>query len=143
MSERYVIDIGVLVSALIGKRGPARAVLRQGLQGQFIPLISNPLLQEYESLAFRPRILSRCPLTEGEIRELLNAWYGCCEWVPIYFLWRPNLPDENDNFLFELALAGNARGIVTQNTRNLSPEPAFPDIRIFTPSQFLRVEASK
>jgi len=143
MPARYVIDTSVLVSALIGKRGPARAVLRLGLQGQFAPLISNPLFQEYESLVSRPRILSRCPLTEAEIRELMNAWYGCCVWVPIYFLWRPNLPDEGDNSLFELALAGNARGIVTQNTRDLSPELIFPDIRIFTPSQFLRVEASK
>ncbi len=138
MPVKYVIDTGVIVSALIGKRGPARAVMRQGLEGRFVPLISNPLFQEYESLASRPRILSRCPLSETEIRELMKAWYGCCEWISIYFLWRPNLPDEDDNFLFELAMAGNARGIVTQNTRDLSPELAFPEIRIFTPSQFLR-----
>ena len=29
-------------------------------------------------------------------------------WVRVYYLWRPNLPDEADNHLVELAVAGNA-----------------------------------
>ena len=68
----------------------------------------------------------------------MNAWYSCCRWVPIYYLWRPNLPDENDNFLYELAMAGNAGLIITQNVRDMNPELAFPEIRVLTPAQYLR-----
>ena len=46
------------------------------------------------------------PLTPKEREDLLDAFLSVCEWVPIYFLWRPNLPDEGDNHLMELVVAG-------------------------------------
>ena len=55
------------------------------------------------------------------------------------FLWRPNLPDEADNHLIELALAGGAGAIVTNNVRDVRRgELAFPHLQILTPSQFLK-----
>ncbi len=61
------------------------------------------------------------------------------EWVPIFYLWRPNLTDEADNHVLELAAAGNARWIVTNNIRDFSKgELRFPDIQIATPSKLLR-----
>ena len=138
MLPKVVVDTSVIVSALIGKRGAARELLRRGLKQEFQPLVSNPLFQEYEAVTGRSRVRNLCPLTQSEIRELLNAWYSCCQWVPIYYLWRPNLPDENDNFLYELAMAGNAGLIITQNTRDMNPELAFPEIHVLTPAQYLR-----
>ena len=56
----------------------------------------------------------------------------------MYFLWRPNLRDEGDNFLIELALAGNADFIITNNIKDLcGAELKFPELRIFTPEQLL------
>ena len=138
MGTRIVIDTSVVVSALIGAQGPAREVLRQGLEGRFVPLISTPLFQEYQSLVSRPDILAQCPLQAGEIQTLMNAWYDCCQWIRIYYLGRPNLPDEDDNFLFELAMAGNAELILTQNLRDMAPELAFPRIRVLTPARYLQ-----
>ncbi|WP_368500055.1 PIN domain-containing protein, partial [Moraxella sp.] len=43
---------------------------------------------------------------------MLNALLSICEWVRIFYLWRPNLKDEGDNHLIELAVAGNANIIV-------------------------------
>ena len=57
----------------------------------------------------------------------------------IYFLWRPNLPDESDNFLIELAIAGNAYCVVTNNIRDIKgAELVFPNLHVLTPEQFLR-----
>ncbi|VAW62679.1 hypothetical protein MNBD_GAMMA09-2887 [hydrothermal vent metagenome] len=139
MSKPIVIDTSILISALIGVKGPSREVLRQCLNGDYRPLISNALFHEYEDVSKRRRILNKCPLSENEIKELLNAFYSVCTWVPIYYLWRPNIIDEGDNFLIELAVAGNAEFIITNNIRDLvTAELNFPEFKIVKPEIFLR-----
>jgi len=139
MSQTIVVDTSVIISALIGKKGPSREILRRCLQGHYKPLISNALFQEYEDVISRDRIKNATPLSEKEIRELLNAFYSVCKWVPIYFLWRPNLKDENDNFLIELALAGNSNLIVTNNIKDLEgAELTFEGLSILKPEQLTK-----
>ena len=141
MNDSIVIDTSVLISALIGSQGPSREILRRCLQDTYNPLVSNALFLEYEDVSKREKILELCPLTNYEIRELLNAFYKTCRWVPIYYLWRPNIKDEGDNFLIELALAGNASRIITNNIKDLNnAELTFPDLQIETPEQFLQGE---
>ncbi len=141
MADIVVVDTSVLISALIGEKGPSREILRRCLKGNYKPLISNALFSEYEDVSGRERILGACPLNAQEIRELLNSFYSVCQWVSVYFLWRPNLKDEGDNFLIELALAGNADFIISHNVNDLhGAELKFPDLRILTPEQLLRGE---
>jgi len=141
MAEKVVIDTSVMISALIGKRGASREVIKRCLTGDYLPLMSNPLFQEYEDVSSRKRVKETCPLSGKEIRDLLNAFYSVCSWVPIYYLWRPNLKDEDDNFLIELALAGNSQKIVTNNVKDIeTAELKFEDLRILTPQQILRGE---
>lgn len=111
--DSVVIDTSVLINALIGKKGPAREVLRQCLLGNMTPIVSTALFLAYEAVSQRQKIKDLCPLTENEIKQFLAAFFSVCEWVQIHFLWRPNLREENDNFLIELAVAGNADVIVT------------------------------
>lgn len=74
----------------------------------------------------------------AEREIILDAFLSVCAWINVSFLWRPNLRDEGDNHLFELAIAGNANVIVTANTRDLtSGDLRFDDLRIATPGQFL------
>ena len=62
-----------------------------------------------------------------------------CHWTNIYFGWRPNLRDEGDNHLIELALAAGASAIVTHNVKDfVSTELKFPQLLILTPAQFLQ-----
>ena len=139
MSKTIVVDTSVLISAMIGPRGPGREVLRRCLQGKYAPLISNALFLEFEDVSKRKRVLDACPLTGQDISELLNAFYAVCRWVSIYYLWRPNIPDEGDNFLIELALAGNATHIVTNNIRDFQgAELQFPGLSIVKPEEILR-----
>lgn len=70
--------------------------------------------------------------------ELLAALASVSEWVEIYYAWRPNLRDEGDNHLIELAVAGKAAAIVTNNVKDLrSGELLFPSIRILTPAELI------
>lgn len=139
MGDRIVVDTSVLISALISNEGSNRKVLRFCLNGQYIPLISNALFREIEDVNARAEIVELCPLSSVEKRQLLDAFYSVCHWIPIYYLWRPNLKDESDNFLIELAIAGNARCIVTNNIKDLTgAELSFENLQIVTPEMFVR-----
>ena len=76
------------------------------------------LFAEYESVLARPELFLRSSISDTERDALLAALISRCTWVRVYYLWRPNLPDEADNHLVELAVAGNAEAIVTHNTRD-------------------------
>jgi putative PIN family toxin of toxin-antitoxin system len=137
---RVVVDTNVYISALTSPTGSNRKVLRACLSGKVQPLMGISLFHEYESLSARPEILARCPLPAPDRDVLLDAFLSRCEWVSVYFLWRPNLRDEGDNHLIELGVAGGAAVIVTNNVRDLkSGELAFPDLKILKPAELLGI----
>lgn len=137
--KRIVVDTNVIASALTNAAGANREILRCCLVGLAEPVIGNALFHEYESVVARSSVNARCPLTPRERDELLDAFLGTCAWVRISFRWRPNLADESDNHLVELAVAGGATAVVTNNIRDLrSGELVFPDIGIMTPAEFLK-----
>lgn len=60
-------------------------------------------------------------------------------WTRIYFTWRSNPPDEADNHLVELAVAGGTRFVVTRNLRDVARmELKFPELRVVSPEDFLK-----
>ena len=139
MNETVVVDTSVLVAALISARGGARAVLRLCLRRRCRPLMGDKLFCECEDLLAREGMLDRSPLTPAERDELFNAYLSACQWTPVFFLWRPNLPDEADNHLIELAVAGGAASLITHNVKHLRRgELRFPHLRIETPAEFLK-----
>lgn len=133
-----VIDTNIFVSALMNGNGAPRQVIRLALMGDITPLMGNALLGEYEDVIGRDRIIGLCILNQTERQELLNAFLSTCEWTSVYFLWRPNLRDEADNHLVELALAGGADTIITANKRDLNHgELSFPDLDILNAGEYL------
>ena len=139
MTIKIVVDTSVFVSAIIGATGPSRELIRHCLKREYQPLMGNNLFCEYESLINRSSILERCPLTYSEIRTLLASFISVSQWVSIYYLWRPNLKDEEDNYLIELALAGNAKYLVTNNIKDFkNPQLLFPKLSIIKPEQLIR-----
>jgi len=100
--------------------------------------VGTALLSEYEEVFGREALFRRSRLDAGERQELLDIFLARCAWVRVYFGWRPNLVDEADNHLFELAVAAQAGAIVTGNTRHLrAGELLFPGIAILDPSTFV------
>lgn len=139
MNNTIVVDTSVLISALIGTQGASREVLRRCLQEVYKPLLSNTLFLEYEEVSQRKRIVDSSPLSSNEIKALLNAFYKTCQWTSIYYLWRPNLKDEGNNFLIELALAGNASSIITSNIKDFkNAQLKFSNLIVKKPEQLLQ-----
>lgn len=135
-----VVDTNVFVSALLGREGSAsRAVIRACLEGRLQPIMGAALFHEYEDLLSRHELLDRSVLAPEEREALLNAFLSVCRWTRVYFLWRPNLPDEADNQVLEVAVAGGAEVVVTYNTRDFErAELHFPQLQILRPEQLLQ-----
>ncbi|MDP2107852.1 MAG: putative toxin-antitoxin system toxin component, PIN family [Rhodocyclaceae bacterium] len=134
---RVVIDTNVFIGACLG-RGAANAVVAACFQGRCTPLMGAALFAEYEDVMGRTPLFQACRLDAGEREELLDVFLSRCEWTRVYYLWRPNLRDEADNHLVELAVAGAAECIVTRNLRDLrAMELRFPALRVVTPEAFL------
>ncbi len=133
-----VVDTNVFVAACLGMRA-GNAVVAACLRSEHRPLMGAALLAEYEDVLGRPAVWARCRLSANERDELLDVFLASCTWTRIYFSWRPNLRDEGDNHLVELAIAGGAGCIVTRNVRDLvSMELKFPALSIRTPEAFLK-----
>jgi len=131
-----VIDTDVFVAGLRSAGGASRQVLRLALTGRLQPLFGNALWLEYQDLLGRP-VWGRAT-HPAERLQVLAALAQQGRWVTVYYGWRPNLPDEADNHLIELALAGNADAIVTHNVRDFRRgELRLGKLRILTPAQCL------
>ena len=107
--------------------------------GHSRPLVSNALFLEYEDVLARDELFAAALISSQDRAVLLDAFLGVCDWVSITFLWRPNLPDESDNHLIELAVAGHAESIITGNTKDIGAgELIFDTIRIVTSGTWLK-----
>jgi len=77
-----------------------------------------------------------------EILTLLASFMSVSQWIHIYYLWRPNLKDEADNHLIELAIAGNARILATKNIKDFqNAELLFPELSILKPEEIIRSDS--
>jgi len=141
MAVKIVVDTSVFISALISSQGASRELLRRCLRLRYQPLMGNALFCEYEQVISRDEILRSCPLSLEEIQTLMAAFISVCEWRRIYYLWRPNLKDEADNHLIELAIAGNAPIIATYNIKDFrQTELIFNEVLIKRPDEIIDLE---
>ena len=106
-----VIDTNILVGACMGTKAP-RTVIERCLSGDVIPLMSIALYAEYEDVLNRDTPFSTGHLNRKERLELMDIFMATTQYAKVYFNWRPNLKDEGDNHLIELAIAGGSQAIV-------------------------------
>jgi putative PIN family toxin of toxin-antitoxin system len=132
---KVVFDTSVLVAAARSKSGASHSLLSRVPDVRFQPVVSVPLFVEYRAALLRPEnLLQRPPAqTEGFLDFLLSASHL----QEVFFLWRPALPDPDDDLILELAVAAGCRYIVTHNLRDFRGAEKW-GIAAVTPGGFLK-----
>src|SRR5215510_11974832 len=133
---RVVFDTSVLVAAVRSRQRASNALLLRLPDTAFEPAISVPLFVEYEAVLLRSEnLLNRDPSTVGAFLDFLLSVSHIQE---VFFAWRPALPDPDDDFILELAVAAGCRYIVTHNLRDFKGSEKW-GIAAITPSDFLKL----
>lgn len=131
---RAVIDTNVVYSGLYSASGASHQVLRLIEQGRVTPLLSVPLLFEYEEVLKRSQDVLN--LSDRDVEDVLDGF--CCrgECREIHFLWRPQLSDPKDDHILELAVAGGGTDIVTHNVKDFGQAVSL-GVRAIKPAELL------
>lgn len=132
MTNRFVIDTNVLISALLFKQSvPFQAIELAEKQG--IILYSEATLNELERVLNRQKFNKYLSLEERQV--FLLKFISASELVSItekITVCR----DEKDNKFLELAVSGNANVIITGDLDLLVLSP-FQSLEIVTPDMFI------
>ncbi len=135
-----VQDTNVFVAALRSQEGASAAVLDRCLARSDQAVMGAALLAEYEELVQRDSLWREVPVTAAEREALLDDFCAAAVWQPVYFRWRPNLADADDDRVLELAIAGGVEHLVTHNLRAFGRgELKFASPRAVTPAQHLKI----
>ncbi|OGO39695.1 MAG: putative toxin-antitoxin system toxin component, PIN family [Chloroflexi bacterium RBG_16_56_8] len=131
-----VMDTNVVIAALRSKKGASFKLLSLLGSKKFKTHDSVPLVLEYEDVIHRQQV--ELGLSLDGVSTLIDSLCALANHHEIYFLWRPTLPDANDELILELAVSAQCEYIVTHNIADFSGVEQF-GIRAVTPAEFLKI----
>ena len=135
-SMRVILDTNVLVAGLRSRTGASHRILELMDVGKVTPVVSVPLMFEYEEVLLRAGMLPH--LTAAEVQAFLDYLASHAEAQPVYFLWRPLLADADDDMIAEVALASQVDYIITNNVRDFAAAQPL-GVHAMMPGEFLKL----
>lgn len=114
---RVVFDTSVLVAAARSRDGASFALVSAIPSPLFQICLSVGLYTEWQDVPTRPEHLPP-GRTPADALRFLRFLASQARLQDIFFLWRPFLPDPDDDMILELAFAARCRYVVTHNTKD-------------------------
>lgn len=134
---KVVIDTNVLIASL-GKTSPYRNIFEGFLNYQYTLLLSNDVLMEYMEIIEQK---TNSFISENIIMSILSA--ENIELHDIYFYWSLIEHDHDDNKFCDLAIAGGADYLITNDTHfNVVKLNSFPPLNVLSAEEFLQMLGS-
>jgi len=133
-----VLDTDVIVAAVVSPTGASRFLLREIGLARLTAAASVPLFLEYEAVLKRPETLHRAGGTAVDMDIILDQLAAMLQQVPIWYLWRPQLRDANDDMVLEAAANAAATHLVTFNIRDFGEAPTRFGITLCRPAELAR-----
>ena len=132
------MDTNVLYQAIDNPNGASGFIFNLVRNTSINLLISIPVFSEYEAVLKRKMEILNITNNDCDIILDFIAFIGIK--TPIYYLWRPNLLDENDNIFIELSITGRADYLITSNLKdyNKNNDLKIEGIQIEEPANFVK-----
>ena len=132
-----ILDTNVVFQAL-HSQGASHFILGLIRKQKLKLALSMKVFAEYEEVLKRKKNLKSMGLGLGDVEAVLAFLAYVGRPFDTYFLFRPNLRDENDNLFVELALASNAKYVITNNIKDFTKDVQlrFSDFEVVTPAEF-------
>jgi putative PIN family toxin of toxin-antitoxin system len=137
---KVVFDTSLLVAAVRSKQGASYALVSALPSSQFQICLSVALYVEWQAVLTSAEHLPPNQQAENAL-AFLRYLASVAHLQDIYYLWRPQLRDPNDDMVLELAVAAQASYIVTHNIRDFQNLKF--DVVAITPADFLKLLRSK
>ena len=135
----YVFDTSVLVAAFRSRRGASFLVLQALRQKVIAGAVSEALFLEYSDVLKRDENLQQFWTAPSEVDVILGVLADVLQPVPIYFRWRPQLSDPDDEMVLECAINAQAEMIVTFNVQDFLPAAKQFGFDVIQPGHFVRL----
>lgn len=134
---RVVLDSNVLLVA-IGKRSKFRPIWNAFISGEYKLIVSEEILHEYEEILNE----HSAPGAAGWVSEILVESPEVI-YQRIYYSWNAISGDPDDNKFFDVAVAGMADYLVTNDSHfNEVKNLSFPRVKILAAEEFLAIIAA-
>jgi predicted nucleic acid-binding protein len=103
--------------------------------------VSLPVFQEYRDLLSREDVQRKLNLEAGDSDAILQFIAVVARPTTVHYAWRPNLRDEDDNMIMELALASGSEYLITRNIRDfvVRTDLSNDEVRVVTPGEFMHL----
>jgi putative PIN family toxin of toxin-antitoxin system len=138
------LDTNILYQALRSATGASYFILQEIRNRKIQLALSVPLFEEYEDVLKRKKSLRDFELDINDIEKFLRFIAYIGKPYNTYFLFRPNLKDEKDNMVVELAVTSQSDYLVTSNVKDFkNAELKFDNLKIVTPGKFAQIWRNK
>jgi putative PIN family toxin of toxin-antitoxin system len=134
---RIVLDTNVVVAALRSPSGASAALIRQVRAGKVQMLMSVPLALEYEAICKRAEHILAAGISAQDANVFVTALVAMAEPVSLFYLWRPQLRDPDDEMVLEAAVNGQADAIVTFNLKDYIDVSQRFNVQVLTPQEIV------
>ena len=138
------IDTNILYQALMSTTRASYFILQQVRNREIQLALSVPVFLEYQDVLTRATALKDFELQSNDVEKFLRFIAYIGKTFEIYFLLRPNLKDEKDNMVVELAVTSQSDYLITSNIKDFKQaELIFDQLKIITPSEFVKIWREK
>lgn len=133
----YVFDTNLFVAALRSRQGASFVILKAIRQGLIAGSVSQALFLEYVDVLKREANQAKFWLNADDVGIILAVLADRLEPTPIYYRWRPQLTDPDDEMVLECAVNAQAKAIVTFNKKDFLPAALQFGLEILSPGELV------
>ncbi|HWG21684.1 MAG TPA: putative toxin-antitoxin system toxin component, PIN family [Terracidiphilus sp.] len=135
---RLVLDTSVIVSAMRSRHGASNRLLQMASMRSFQVLATPALFLEYEEVLGRDEQRAVHGMSRAQMNDFLIGLAGIIEPVKVYYQWRPQMQDIDDEMVLETAINGRADAIATHNVRDFVAAASRFNLRVALPGTLVK-----